>query len=136
MIALDTNVAVRYLLRDHPKQAKIAHDLIQQFDCLLTRTVILKIVWVLGSKLAGNLSRDEVLERMRHLLALPRIFVETPEVISQTLQWYENGMDFADALHLATVAGSVDEFATFDKPLASKADSLDTRQKILLLNEQ
>lgn len=133
MIALDTNVAVRYLLRDDPAQAKTAYDFLRRNDCLVTRTVLLETVWVLGSKLAGNLSREQVLERICHLLALPRMFAETPEAVELSLQWYESGMDFADALHLATVAGTVEEFATFDQPLASRAKQLNIRQAVRLL---
>ncbi len=133
MIALDTNVAVRYLLRDDLAQARIAHDFLRRNDCLITRTVLLETVWVLGSKLAGNLSREQVLERICHLLALPRMFAETPEVVELSLRWYESGMDFADALHLAAIAGTVEEFATFDKPLASRARQLDIQQTVRLL---
>ncbi len=86
MIALDTNVIVRYLLRDDPAQARTAHDFLQRNDCLITRTVLLETVWVLGSKLAGNLSQEQVLQRIRHLLALPRMFVETPEAVELSLE--------------------------------------------------
>ena len=134
MIAIDTNIAVRYLLHDDPIQAQIAHNFLYHNDCLMTRTVLLETVWVLGSKLAGNLSREQILERVYHLLALPNMFTETPQAIHLALQWYENGMDFADALHLATILDAVDEFATFDKAFVSKAKKLNIQQVVKLLS--
>lgn len=100
---------------------------------MITRTVLLETVWVLGSKLAGNLSREQVLQRIRHLLALPRMFIETPEAVELSLEWYESGMDFADALHLAAISGTVKEFVSFDKALVSRAKQLNIQQVVRLL---
>jgi len=42
---------------------------------------------------------------------------------TQALSWVESGMDFADALHLASVSGET-EFATFDASLRRTAGRL------------
>ena len=49
MITLDTNVLLRYIVKDDPEQAKIAEDYIASHECLLLSVVILETVWVLES---------------------------------------------------------------------------------------
>jgi predicted nucleic acid-binding protein len=43
--------------------------------------------------------------------------------VAQALVWAEAGVDFADALHLASAA-SCEAFVTFDKQLARRARGL------------
>jgi len=42
-------------------------------------------------------------------------------------------MDFADALHLAAISGTVKEFVSFDKALVSRAKQLNIQQVVRLL---
>ena len=72
------------------------------------------------------------MERVRHLCGLPGIEVEDSVAAAQALSWYAGGMDFADALHLASSPETAG-FVTFDRRLADKADKLSPRQKIILL---
>lgn len=44
-------------------------------------------------------------------------FVEDELAVAKALDWFKDGLDFADALHLAS-AGSAKQFATFDQKLA------------------
>jgi predicted nucleic-acid-binding protein len=50
MIALDTNVVVRLLIRDDPAQADLAAQLVRGNQVLLTTTVLLETEWVLRSR--------------------------------------------------------------------------------------
>jgi hypothetical protein len=48
------------------------------------------------------------------------IIVDT-NLFRQSLQWYANGMEFADALHLSAAFGAVNNFVTFDLSLIKKS---------------
>ena len=49
MNAVDTNVVVRFLTHDDPKQTEVAEKLFGADDVWLAKTVILETAWVLGS---------------------------------------------------------------------------------------
>jgi predicted nucleic-acid-binding protein len=132
MITIDTNVLVRYLAKDDPQQTLEATEFLAMNDCMVLQTVLIEVVWVLSSKMGLNWMRETVVERVRHVLSLPTIWVQEPENVYKALSWYESGMDFADALHLAN---SVGEFATFDRRLSSKAEVLKTPKHVLLLGK-
>ncbi len=127
MIVVDTNVLVRYAVKDNPEQACIATDFLRQNECLISRTVILELAWVLAG--AYKLSREQVLERIRHILRLRTVSLENMDKVLLALDWYAEGMDFADALHLAGSLGE-EGFATFDKGCVNTAKRLAVQQVI------
>ena len=113
MIAVDTNVLVRYLTNDDAEQARKAVAVLAGTDRrLVTHTVLLELVWVLRA--AYDLSPETISRSFFQVLGLPNVRVEKAEQIPQALAWYESGMDFAGALHLALAAG-VERFLTFDQ---------------------
>jgi predicted nucleic-acid-binding protein len=118
MIAIDTNVVVRFLVNDHPEQALRARRLIEAEDVFLSTTVLLETEWVLRA--AYNRPRAHLLEMLRGFLGLPRVTAQDSRVAATALEWAERGMDFADALHLAG-CGSCEGFATFDRDLSKLA---------------
>ena len=65
----------------------------------LSRTVLLETEWVLRSRY--NKSRSELLAFFRAVLDTDNTVVETAEVIGHAVDWYAQGADYADALHLA-----------------------------------
>ena len=60
---------------------------------------------------------------MRLLLGLPNFKPKNFEALCYTIQWYEEGMDFGDALHLA-LSAEEDGFYTFDKSLGKMAANI------------
>lgn len=64
-----------------------------------------------------------LLEAFRKLLGLPHVEAEDMMSVAKAIGWYECGLDFADALHLAS-SRSEDEFATFDSDLVKRAKAL------------
>ena len=112
MRAADTNVLVRFLLRDDEEQYLRVVEMMRSTEITATPTVILETEWVLRS--VYRLLPAEVLRALRNLLALPRFHVEAEEAVARALRWFEQGMDFADALHLAA-AKDCDGLATFDR---------------------
>lgn len=121
MIALDTNVLARFLLKDDAVQHRAAAALLagaQEFTA--PPTVLLELVWVLE---ACDCTRSEILKGLRALLGLPNFKPAETDALAYALHWYEGGMDFADALHLA-LSAKADGFATFDRDLLKRAAKL------------
>lgn len=118
MIAIDTNVVVRLLTNDDPAQAARAADLLARERVLVPKTVLLETEWVL--RYSYELAPSVVLAAFRKLLGLPQVAAEDATAIARALELYEGGMDFADALHLAS-ARAATAFATFDTRLAKRA---------------
>ena len=132
MIAVDTNILVRYAIKDDRKQADAATEFLKNNACCILKTVLLELAWVLSSPSGYNLSRNVTAERLRHVCGLPTVTVEDASIAAQAITWYEQGMDIADALHLAS-SEVFSGFATMDKRLSNKAASLPVNHNILLV---
>ncbi len=132
MIAIDTNILVRYAVKDDLKQAVTATEFLKSNSCCILKTVVLELAWVLSSQAGYNLSRSIVAERLRHISGLTTITVEDASAVAQSIAWYEQGMDFADALHLAS-STSCSGFATMDRRMATKASTLAVGYKVITL---
>jgi predicted nucleic-acid-binding protein len=118
VIAVDTNVWVRYVTNDDPAQARRAVKLLSAADSVyVPKTVLLELEWVLRS--AYELPRAAILKAMLQILGLPVVSVEQSGQIAQALDWYRDGFDFADALHVAG-CGTVESFHSFDTDLVRK----------------
>jgi predicted nucleic acid-binding protein len=118
VLAIDTNIVVRFLVRDEPEQAAKARALLEAQDVLLISSVLLESEWVLRN--AYGLARRQVLDRLRAFVGLPHVKLQEPERAATALEWAEAGMDFADAFHLAAAEGC-EAFASFDKRLMKTA---------------
>ena len=118
MLAIDTNVVVRFLTGDDADQAARARDLIASEDVLVSSTVLMETEWVLRS--AYGLARGKVLPALRAFAGLPRVSIDEPERVAKALDWAAQGMDFAAALHLAGASGC-EALATFDRKLTKLA---------------
>jgi predicted nucleic-acid-binding protein len=118
VIAIDTNVVVRLLARDDIEQAKQAERLFESNnDLFIPKTVVLETEWVL--RYAYELDRKTIIQGFRKLFGLENVALEEPAVIATALEWHEEGLDFADAIHLASCQKS--RFATFDRAFVKKA---------------
>lgn len=130
MTAVDTNVLVRIVVNDDPSQSARAAEFLRQQDrVFLAKTVLLEVEWVLRS--AYRLGRREILAILRGILAMGSAEVEDEAAVVQAMRWYEEGMDFADSLHLAS-AGPQRSFVTFDAALQSRARRLGAGKIALL----
>ncbi len=121
MIAIDTNLLVRILTNDDPIQARRAVKILQSDDIFIPKTVILETQWVL--RYAYAINKADIISGFQKLLGLPNVYPENSETVTQAISWYEQGLDFADALHLASSLGS-DKFATFDGAFAKNANKV------------
>lgn len=118
MRAIDTNVLVRFLANDDKRQAKAARAAIEAGDIFIAATVLLEAEWVLRS--AYGFEPVRIAGSFRALAGLPTVAVEEPARLAQALDWMREGMDFADALHLAKAEGCT-AFLSFDRDLAKRA---------------
>lgn len=116
MIALDTNVLVRYLVADDPRQAQAARRLIEsgctvEAPGFLALVVLCELVWVLSQ--GYRYSRTQVGSVVRRLLAAQDLAVEQSDLAWQALRLYEDGpADFADYL-IGLRARAEDAVATY-----------------------
>ena len=130
MISLDTNVLARFLLNDDAAQFKQARELLSRPDVYTAPpTVMLELVWVLESY---DCTRAEVLQGLRALLGLPNFKPKSFEALCHAIKWYEAGMDFGDALHLALSEGD-EVFVSFDKVFGKIAAQHDTAPAVQVL---
>lgn len=114
MLAIDTNLVVRYLTGDDPAQAGRARAIIDGEPVFVPVTVLLETEWVLRG--AYGHPPAQVVGAIRAFAGLPTVTVEDGGAIATALDLVERGMDFADALHL-TRAARCDGFVTFDRRL-------------------
>ena len=130
MRAVDTNVLVRYYLRDDAAQARIATSILSTGDIFVPKTVILELEWVLRS--VAEQPAAKVMDCLEHLIALPGITVEDHDEVEAALRHCRQGIDFADALHLGA-SHACSELLTFDdRGYARRAAKLGVKPPVKL----
>ncbi len=121
MVTLDTNVWVCYLTNDDELQARRALKLMEQSDAVfLPKTVLLELEWVLRA--AYGIKPAVIHASLLQILGLPMVIAESVGQVSAALDFYAQGYDFADALHLASSDTTV-AFYTFDERFIRKGKS-------------
>lgn len=122
MIALDTNVLVRFLVQDDPLQAQLATKVIDQLtdeaQGFVSREVLIELVWVLER--AYRLGRAEIAAALDGLLSATELNIEGSDEVAPALELYRNdGFGFADLMIAAAAlrAGAA-ELVTFDRKAA------------------
>ena len=129
MIGLDTNVLVRYLAQDEPKQAARATRLIEEELSVsepgfISLVVLAELCWVL--KRLYSASADELLATVEDLLNTPRFQLDRRDVVAATVQFMKARegakAGFADALiaQLAAAQGC-SRMVSFDKAAVRSA---------------
>jgi predicted nucleic-acid-binding protein len=128
VIAVDTSLVVRYLVEDDVTQADRAEAVLRGGAIWVPKTVILDLDWVLRS--VYRLDRTAGANGIAKLLGLPGVEVEDQPAVARALDWYGQGLDFADALHLASSARA-EAFATFDLALQRRARRIPSAMPIM-----
>ena len=104
MIALDTNVLVRYLVRDDIEQAEAARSLLESLTVdrpsYVCREVTVEVVWVLER--AYGYSRDQIATILEELVATEELIIEAADDVGRTASRYRTGgAGFSDLMILA-----------------------------------
>ncbi len=131
MIALDTNVLVRYMMQDDPKQSPRATRLIEALTGeepgFVPVVALVEVVWVLSG--SYGLDRAQVSEALDGLLRSRELRLDRADLVVQALRRFSaGGADFADCLieRIAANAGCTDTM-TFDTGAAQSAGMTLTR---------
>jgi predicted nucleic-acid-binding protein len=122
VIALDTNVLVRYLVEDDDAQTARAAALIEgaaagEDPLFVSQVVLCEVVWVLVS--VYDQSRAQVQAVLDGLVRASHLHLEDAERLRRALVAYTGGQgDFADyVIRERARAAGCDHVATFDKKL-------------------
>lgn len=124
MIGLDTNVLVRYVVRDDKRQTAAATSLIEQ-QCtkdapgFVSQLVVAELFWVLAR--GYGYPKVMIVRVIAKLLSAVELQVETVEDVWTALRAYQAGpADFADYLiGFRGRAFGCEATATFDKKAAT-----------------
>lgn len=122
VIALDTNVLVRFLTQDDAEQGALASDamsrLSRETPGFVCREVLVELVWVLER--AYKYPRAEIAKTIEELLSASELVVEAAEDVGCILQLYENdGFGFSDLMILqAGVQSGAKTLLTLDRKAA------------------
>lgn len=101
MIGIDTNVLVRYVVQDDPRQSAVANQFIETTlsddePGWIASVVLCEFVWVLEA--AYGYPRSSIAPALQRLFEVDRFRVETPSLAWRALDEYRSGADFSDAL--------------------------------------
>lgn len=124
MIALDTNVLVRFLTRDDPKQFAVVRACLGQLGPdnpgFVGREVVVELIWVLER--SYRMSRDEISEVLHQLIGTEQLIFEAEDRLATAMSRFEQGgPSLADQLiRLAGWGAGCDSMVTFDRELAKE----------------
>jgi len=119
VIGLDTNVLLRFYLKDDAEQSPKAEHLLRSLTAeapgWVALATILELIWVMKSK--NRSERAEIADALELLLAQDVIVVEQSNVVMRAVRLFRSSKaDFADCLiaESARTAGCTRTF-TFDE---------------------
>ena len=129
MIGLDTNVVIRLLTDDDPRQRraalKLADGLGRDYMAFLPLVAVLELNWALWAKL--GFSRQDTVRAIESLLRTRGLVVEHHDLVVKALRLVltENA-DFADALIAArSLQEGCAAIKTFDRKAASRVPGME-----------
>ena len=122
MIGIDTNVLVRYIMQDDPRQSALATRLVESLTAgapgFVSMVAVVELAWVLSS--AYELDRGQVVRAFEGLLRTKEIEVEQAEIVWKALRVFQGASaDFADCLiERSAAAAGCEATKTFDRAAA------------------
>jgi predicted nucleic-acid-binding protein len=126
VIALDTNVVVRYLVQDDPEQSAVATALIDELTetdpGYLSVVTVVETYWVL--RRAYKVGTDRCAEVLEGLVDARELRVDHDAIVRAAVTASRGGVEFADAVmaELGRAAGA-DYTVTFDQR-AARGDAM------------
>lgn len=124
MKALDTSVLVRYYTADDAKQYAAAVAVLKREEALFVpKTVVQELWWVLTKAKPYQFAERKVSKVIVHLAGLSNIVLEDASVVAMALKYQQQGVEFADALHLASSIGC-EQLLTFDSAFKKRTAKL------------
>lgn len=118
MIAVDTNVLIRLLTEDDPKQAAFARSLFAAAEFWIAKTVLPETAWVLRS--LHGFKESAIHRAFTKLLGLDKVHTEDEPSVAAALALTLHTIELADALDLSSrPTGAM--FVSFDQPFVRRA---------------
>jgi predicted nucleic-acid-binding protein len=118
VIAVDTNILVRLLTGDEPKQEAAARSLFASEQIWIAKTVLLETGWVLRS--LYGFEDNAIRDAFTKLLGLRNVFAEDESMVAAALALTSQGIELADAMHLSSRPPGA-RFVSFDKSFVQRA---------------
>ncbi len=118
MTAVDTNVLVRLLTGDDPKQAAAARSLFAREPIWIAKTVLLETGWVLRS--LYGFEDGAIRDAFAKLLGLKNVHMEDESSVAAALALTAHGIELADAMNLVSRPPGA-AFVSFDKSFVRRA---------------
>ncbi len=118
-VAVDTNVLLRFMVRDDEAQAQEAGALLGSADIVVVPTLVFaELVWAMRQ--GYRISRADVAAGIRVLIAAGNLEFDRPAVLAG-LAMMDKGGDFADGvIHYEATRARSATLATFDRKLAAR----------------
>lgn len=121
MIAVDTNVLVRYLAGDDDAQRTRVLRLFEEELLFVPVTVLLEAEWVLRA--IYRLRPNRIMKGFEALAGVQTVTLQSRQEVLRAIAWCSGGLDFADALHLAT-AREATRLLTLDRAFIKRSKGL------------
>lgn len=125
---VDTNVFLRFILKDNVQQYKTARELFQKakdgkVKLLACQIVIFEINFILGK--FYHLEKEEIIQQLESLLSAQYFHIQNDAVFKDALKLFKiNNNSLADCFLLAKAQEENAELFTFDKKLKEKTKRL------------
>ena len=122
---LDTNLLIRFLLNDNPKQAQAIQNLLETSKefLVLTDVSFAEIIWVLTSYY--KLPKTQIVEKLKHILTLTVIEANKPCLFKALANYESHNLDYINAYLAAYAQGKkIREIYSYDRDF-DKLPSID-----------
>jgi len=116
------------IVDDDPAQADAAQRAMVSEPVFVPKTVVLELEWVLRS--VYELSPTTIATAIEGLLSAADVSVEDATAVSRAVGGFKDGLDLADALHLAS-SSHADAFVTFDAAMRRRAAAIGVRPPVV-----
>lgn len=128
MIVLDTNVLIRFFVRDDEIAYQKVASLLKTRNVVILSTVVLEAYWVLQTMY--GFGHDEIADSLVPVLTLVNADVPDRKAVLQAFDWAAAGLDFADALHLA-LSQNAEAVFTFDRKFQARSSRVSSVVPVL-----
>jgi predicted nucleic-acid-binding protein len=128
MRAVDTNLIVRLFARDDADQVEAARRALAADTVFVPKGVVLEVEWVMRG--VYGQSRAAIASAIETILRTANVEVEDAAAVTRAIDWFRQGLDLADALHLAS-SSHANWFVTLDSTMRRRATALATKPAVI-----
>ena len=124
MVIVDTNIILRYLLKDNEELYSKATKIIDNNKVYIPTEVIVEVCYVL--KKVYNVSKEEIYDAVKQLVEYENVYFQNDETICFAFEIYsKKNFDIVDCLLYAYNKQENNMIYTFDKKLNNLLNKTD-----------